>query len=174
MRREGEKWGGRRWSKLVGLRRPQLFRAARRQFSRSNSIASRGPLFPSRRRRWSKLVGLRWPQLFRARCVRVAIGAWLVFLRLIRGHPCGVHYIMCILHSMYCLCVIHNQIIRNRHVGLLHALSRRVEAEGVMEASELEQQLACVQDHRAALKQVYTYIHTYIHIRTYIHICIKL
>jgi vacuolar protein sorting-associated protein 45 len=41
-----------------------------------------------------------------------------------------------------------------RHVNLLHALSRRIEREGVMEASELEQQLACVHDYRAALRQV--------------------
>jgi vacuolar protein sorting-associated protein 45 len=41
-----------------------------------------------------------------------------------------------------------------KHVNVLHALSRRVEREGVMEASELEQQLACVQDHRTALRQV--------------------
>jgi vacuolar protein sorting-associated protein 45 len=41
-----------------------------------------------------------------------------------------------------------------KHVNILHALSRRIETDHVMEASELEQQLACVQDHKAALKQV--------------------
>lgn len=42
----------------------------------------------------------------------------------------------------------------SKHVNLLHALSRIVDAHSVMEVSEVEQQLAAVQDHRAAQKQV--------------------
>jgi len=42
----------------------------------------------------------------------------------------------------------------SKHVNLLHALSRMVDAHSIMEVSEVEQQLAAVQDHKAAHKQV--------------------
>ncbi|KAJ1480060.1 Sec1-like protein [Baffinella frigidus] len=41
----------------------------------------------------------------------------------------------------------------SKHVNLLHALSRMVDAHSIMEVSEVEQQLAAVQDHKAAHKQ---------------------
>mmetsp|Transcript_1481 Transcript_1481/g.3326 ORF Transcript_1481/g.3326 Transcript_1481/m.3326 type:complete len:594 (-) Transcript_1481:583-2364(-) len=42
----------------------------------------------------------------------------------------------------------------SKHVNILHCLSNLVDRHGLMEVSEIEQQLACVQDHRTAQKQV--------------------
>mmetsp|Transcript_41476 Transcript_41476/g.83061 ORF Transcript_41476/g.83061 Transcript_41476/m.83061 type:complete len:297 (+) Transcript_41476:2-892(+) len=42
----------------------------------------------------------------------------------------------------------------SKHVNILHALSGLVDRHCLMEVSEIEQQLACVQDHRTAHKQV--------------------
>mmetsp|Transcript_5335 Transcript_5335/g.13525 ORF Transcript_5335/g.13525 Transcript_5335/m.13525 type:complete len:607 (+) Transcript_5335:274-2094(+) len=42
----------------------------------------------------------------------------------------------------------------SKHVNLLQCLSKVVDRKDLMQVSELEQQLACVQDHKAHLKQV--------------------
>ena len=37
---------------------------------------------------------------------------------------------MCFTQYVLFVCAIHDKIIRNRHVGMLYALSQRVQAEG--------------------------------------------
>ena len=43
-----------------------------------------------------------------------------------------------------------------KHVTLLGEINRLVEAEGLMELSQVEQELACTQDHASALSEVET------------------
>jgi hypothetical protein len=42
----------------------------------------------------------------------------------------------------------------SKHINILHHLSKSIEHNSLLEVSEIEQQLAAVQDHKSAHKQV--------------------